>query len=348
MELLSEFLSNVWNFTSMISFYMIFGLLIAGVMKQFISDSYIQKHIGKNSISSICKAALFGIPLPLCSCSVIPFATALQKSGASKSALQSFFISTPITGVDSLSVTYGAFGWFFTLYRAVTSVFIALLAGTLSMFLIKEESFKLSAWSTQKPANQDSIISLHVEHKAPFINRVFDYAFNQLFSSIAKSLLVGILLGSAFSTFIPADMTSFLSDNLIVSYIFVLLISMPLYVCATTSIPIGITLILTGFSPGAAFVFLSAGPATNIVTISVVKKLLGAKSTIIYLSSVIVGTIFFAYIMDTVFVSFLGGVQSSITKQESASLLEASSSVVMLFLFYKYICKTKQSGSCCS
>ena len=348
MELISIFLGNFWHFTSLISFYIIFGLLIAGVIKQLIPDTFIQKHIGKNSIGSIFKATILGTPLPLCSCSVIPFAVSLKDSGASKSALQAFLISTPITGVDSISATYGVFGWFFTLYRVITSVVISILAGFLSMIFIKENEVKKSIWSTNKPTLKEPIISLHVKKTTPFVNRVFDYAFNQLFSGIAKSLLIGILLGSLLSTFIPADMTSFLSQNFLISYIFVLFISMPLYVCAITSIPIGITLILTGFSPGAAFVFLTAGPATNLVTISVIKKILGTKSTIIYLVSVILGTIFFAYIMDTTFISFLENVQKNIHEVESASLLEAISAVIMLCLFYKYIVPKKKSEGCCS
>jgi len=347
LELFSSFLSNFWHFTSLISFYILLGLIVAGIIKQLIPDSYIQKHVGKNSIGSIFKAALLGTPLPLCSCSVIPFATSLKNSGASKSALQTFLISTPITGVDSISATYGAFGWFFTIYRVITSVFIAILAGLLSMIFIKEEKRKTSPWTTQKPTRKEPVISLHVEKKLPFINRVLDYAFNQLFCSIAKSLLIGIFLGSLLSTLIHTDLTSLLSENLFFSYIFVLLIAMPLYVCAITSIPIGITLILTGFSPGAAFVFLTAGPATNLVTISVIKKILGTKSTIIYLSSVILGTIFFAYIMDTTFLSFLGSIQKSVHVGEHASLLEAISAVIMLVLFYKYLLPKKASKDCC-
>ncbi len=351
MELFSQFLSNFWLFSSLISVYIIFGLIIAGVIKQIIPDNFIQKHIGENSASSIFKSAILGIPLPLCSCSVIPFATSLRKSGASKSALQTFLISTPITGVDSILATYGVFGWFFTIYRVIASIFISILAGFLSMIFIKDDDKQpktFSTWSTKKPINQKSIISLHVEEKEPFIIRVYDYAFNQLFSDIAKSLLIGILLGSILATLIPANMTSLLSDNLWVSYIFVLAISVPMYVCAITSIPIGITLLLTGFSPGAVFVFLTAGPATSLVTISIVSKLLGKKSLFIYLFSVVIGTIVFAYIMDTTFVNYLDSVKKSIDDNETATLLEAISAVVMYGLFAKYILPNKKGGSCCS
>lgn len=353
MEYISLFLSNFWHFLSLISFYLLFGLIIAGIIKQIIPDKFIQKHIGKNSSSSIFKAAILGIPLPLCSCSVIPFAASLKKSGASKSALQTFLISTPITGVDSIMATYGAFGWFFTTYRVITSVFISILAGFLSMLFIKEDKDiepKTTLWSTSGMPTNEPIISLHVKQKkSPFINRVFDYAFNQLFHGIAKSLLIGVTLGAILSTFIPADLTSLLSDNLFLSYIFVLLIAAPLYVCAITSIPIGITLLLTGFSPGTAFVFLTAGPATNLVTISIVGKILGKKSIIVYLGSVIIGTILSAYIMDTMFLTYLDNVSKAVNEHESASLLEAASSVIMLVLMYKYIKPNKQNiKSCCS
>jgi uncharacterized membrane protein YraQ (UPF0718 family) len=350
LELFSQFLSNFWLFSSLISFYILFGLIIAGIIKQIIPDNFIIKHIGKNSASSIFKSAILGIPLPLCSCSVIPFATSLRKSGASKSALQTFLISTPITGVDSILATYGVFGWFFTIYRVIASVFISILAGFLSMIFIKDDEKKpqvFSTWSTQKPTNKESLISLHVKKKSPFIYRVYDYALNQLFSDIAKSLFIGILLGSILATLIPADMTSLLSDNLWVSYLFVLLISVPMYVCAITSIPIGITLLLTGFSPGAVFVFLTAGPATSLITMSVVSKILGKKSLFIYLFSVILGTIIFAYIMDTTFVSYLDSVKKSIDENETASLLEAISVVIMYGLFAKYLLPNKKT-SCCS
>lgn len=351
MDFIESFLSNFWHFSSLISLYIIFGLILAGILKQIIPDNFIQKHIGKNSSSSIFKAAILGIPLPLCSCSVIPFATSLKKSGASKSALQTFLISTPITGVDSIMATYGAFGWFFTIYRVITSIFISILAGFLSMIFIKEDkekSINNPIWTNKIPNKKEPPISLHVELKKPFVFRVYDYAFNQLFADIAKPLLIGIVLGSLLSTLIPADMTSFLSENLILSYVFVILISIPLYVCAITSIPLGITLILAGFSPGAAFVFLTAGPATSLITMSVVKKVLGTKSLFIYLSSVIIGTMIFAYIMDTSLVNLLDGVIATVNSEENASLIEAISTVTMFYLFYKYIFVKKTKSSCCA
>lgn len=343
MEILLNFLENIWHFTNLISFYILFGLLFAGIIKQVIRDDYIKKHIGQDSLGAVLKAAILGIPLPLCSCSVIPFASSLQKSGASKSALQTFLIATPITGVDSIMATYGAFGWFFTLYRVITSVFISLLAGFLSMLFIKEKPVT-SLWKKAKPQANLLLLKQEPTLQKPFWKRVFAYAFDMLFQDIAKSLFIGIVLGAFFASIIPKEFSEFFTDNLLLSYLFLIIIAAPMYVCALTSLPIGLTLILTGFSPGSAFVFLSAGPATNLVTISVVKNLLGSKSLFIYLFSVIFGSIFFAYLLDLVFYQYVIGAFQIFEQQDQTTLLDNISSVIMLMLFYKYLKKNKNQS----
>ena len=351
MEFLSKFLSNIWYFSTLISFYIIIGLLVAGFLKQLIPKDFIQKHIGNNSIGSVLKIVILGIPLPLCSCSVIPFMASLKKSGASKSALQTFLISTPITGIDSIMATYGAFGWFFAIYRVFSSIFISIIAGVVSMIFIKESNEKSVpkfTWSIKNKQKNIPIVYLEKKVEPSFLIRVYDYAFNQLFGDIAKSLLIGIILGSLLSTIIPTDTALIFSKNLLISYLFVLLISIPLYVCAITSIPIGITLILTGFSPGAAFVFLTAGPATSLITISIVKKMLGTRFLIIYLLSVIIGTIAFAYLMDTSFLQLVNKVTVAKSLKEEVPLREAIFALFMYVLFYKSVFLKKRKNSCCS
>lgn len=337
-DFLYSFLQNIWHFTNLISFYILFGLLFAGVIKQVISDDYIKKHIGKDSLGAVFKAAILGIPLPLCSCSVIPFASSLQKSGASKSALQTFLIATPITGVDSIMATYGAFGWFFTLYRVISSVCISLLAGFLSMLFVKEKPIT-SLWGVAKPKATPLLLKQITPNQKPFVKRVFSYAFDMLFKGIAKSLLIGIVLGAFFASIIPKEFSDFFTDNLLLSYLFLILISAPMYVCALTSLPIGLTLILTGFSPGSAFVFLSAGPATNLVTISVVKNILGSKSLFIYLFSVIFGSVFFAYMLDLLFFENIKDIKNSMIEEENISYLDMFSSLLMFGLFARYLLK---------
>ncbi|MCW9026484.1 MAG: permease, partial [Thiovulaceae bacterium] len=157
MELILEFFNALYNLSNAMSWYILFGLIFAGILHELVPDTLVTKHLGKESISSVIKSTVFGIPLPVCSCGVIPLATSIKKSGASKGATLSFLISTPITGVDSILATYGMFGWVFTIYRVITSMFIAMIAGILTNIYDKEEekpAMSFSAVNTNsKPAN---------------------------------------------------------------------------------------------------------------------------------------------------------------------------------------------------
>ncbi len=139
MEYISIFLDSLMSLSNAMAPYILFGLLFAGVLHEVVPESLVTKHLGKESISSVLKATLFGVPLPVCSCGVIPLATSIKKSGASRGATLSFLISTPITGVDSILATYGMFGWIFTFYRVFTSMVIAVIAGILTNIFDKEE-----------------------------------------------------------------------------------------------------------------------------------------------------------------------------------------------------------------
>ena len=137
---ITHFFEALWQLSLAMAPYIIFGLAFAGVLHELVPDSIVTKHLGKDNITSVLKSTIFGIPLPVCSCGVIPLATSIKKSGASKGATLSFLISTPITGVDSILATYGIFGWIFTLYRALTSMIIAMVAGILTNIFDKDES----------------------------------------------------------------------------------------------------------------------------------------------------------------------------------------------------------------
>ena len=139
MSYLLEFINALFELSNAMAPYILFGLAFAGVLHELVPETLVTKHLGRESISSVVKSTIFGIPLPVCSCGVIPLATSIKKSGASKGATLSFLISTPITGVDSILATYGMFGWVFTLYRALTSMFIAMIAGILTNIFDKEE-----------------------------------------------------------------------------------------------------------------------------------------------------------------------------------------------------------------
>ena len=377
MDLIYKFFENFFLLASAMSFYILLGLIIAGILKQIIPSDFVSKHLGKSSLGSVIKATIFGIPLPVCSCSVVPLAKSLQKEGASRGAVQSFLISTPITGVDSIAATYSFFGWIFTIYRVVTSVIIAITVGIIeNIFASKEaikdvqssdcgcsgdncedikskNSFTLNnalvkpqvATSTFSMApvkkSEDSCCSggsccSSESKKVGFsIKSVFNYAFNTLFKDIAKSLLFGLVLGAIFTTFLPKEILSTIYDNRFLTYIMVLIVAMPLYVCATASLPIAAAFVLSGMSAGAAFVFLSAGPATNTVTMGVVAQMFGKKSLAIYVGTIALLSIVFGYIFDR----FFGNLEvlKVVNNIEQISSIDILSTVIMLLLIIYYI-----------
>ncbi len=360
MEFINLFLENLFILADAMSFYILLGLLLAGVIKQLIRDDFISSHLGKSKTSSVIKATIFGIPMPVCSCSVIPLAKSLQKEGASKGAVQSFLISTPITGVDSILATYSFFGWFFTIYRVVTSVIIAIITGLFQNYFDNKE--KKIQWQTSNPnlnsfSSQSSCCSSKVEIKEEssccsstsccdtkekkdgFIKRAFTYAYVTLFEDIYFSLFLGLIIGALFTTFLPKELLAGLFEYQFLTYIAVLVIAMPLYVCATASLPIAAAFILSGMSSGAAFVFLSAGPATNSITMGVVASMFGKKSLFIYIGTIAVLSIVFGYIFDTYFGAL--DIASIHSHADSATLLDKISTIIMFCLIGFYIIKKR-------
>jgi len=368
---ITHFFEALWQLSVAMAPYILFGLIFAGVLHELVPDSIVTKHLGKESISSVVKSTIFGIPLPVCSCGVIPLATSIKKSGASKGATLSFLISTPITGVDSIMATYGIFGWIFTLYRAITSMIIAMVAGILTNLFDKDIEVEKPDFSTLAPQNSSTLTitppsdescttssccSTQSEEKKKFsFVASIKYAFGTLLADIAKPLFWGLLLGALITVAIPENLAELLQDNTWLSYLIVIAIAVPMYVCATASLPIAAGLMLSGVSAGAAFVFLSAGPATNTVTIGVVKKMLGTKSLVIYLGSIIIGSILFGLGLDMIFDITSIDPKSLIHMEEDAGLLATLSSVILWILVLWYIVQpyfkkkdTCSSGSCCS
>jgi uncharacterized membrane protein YraQ (UPF0718 family) len=338
MEIVIKLFQNFWTLTNDMAIYILLGVLFAGVLKQLIPQNFISSHLSKNSFSSVVKASLFGLPLPLCSCSVIPFATTLKKEGASKGSVLSFLISTPITGVDSILATYGFFGWVFTLYRVATSVVIALIAGILQNILENEttsEDSDIKNSCCNKGGCSSNEANKNSEKFS--LKKAFDYAIFDIFKDFAKPLFWGLVAGALITTFIPEDLSSYLGENRFLSYILMLVVSVPLYICATASLPIAASLILSGVSPGAAFVLLSAGPATNSVTIGVVGKILGKRALFIYLGVISVLSLLFGYLFDrffeTVDIAYIAN------SHESFSTIDNLSSLLMLGLIGYFFIK---------
>jgi len=378
---ITHFFEALWQLSIAMAPYIIFGLAFAGILHEIVPDSIVTKHLGKDNVSSVVKSTIFGIPLPVCSCGVIPLATSIKKSGASKGATLSFLISTPITGVDSILATYGIFGWIFTLYRIVTSMVIAMVAGILTNVFDKEDekkeettvkkpafsavtpqqvnTFSMSAPKTEEVScgtGTGSCCSSPSEEKKAFsFSAAMRYAFITLLGDIAKPLFWGLLLGALITVAIPEDLSEVLKAYAWLSYLIVIVIAVPMYVCATASLPIAAGLMLSGVSAGAAFVFLSAGPATNTVTIGVVKKMLGTRSLLIYLGSIVVGSILFGLGLDYIFNSSAIDPASLIHMEEEGGIVATLSAIALWGLILWFIVKPyfnkKEScdgGSCCS
>jgi uncharacterized membrane protein YraQ (UPF0718 family) len=349
------FFEALWQLSVAMAPYILFGLLFAGVLHELVPDSIVTKHLGKDNISSVVKSTVFGIPLPVCSCGVIPLATSIKKSGASKGATLSFLISTPITGVDSIMATYGIFGWIFTIYRAVTSMIIAMVAGILTNIFDKEVEVKKPSFSAvapqatsftmNKPAKEESCCSTDSCCDSSSGSKKFSfmaamkYAFVTLLGDIAKPLFWGLLLGALITVAIPENLSEVLKDSSWLSYLIVIVIAIPMYVCATASLPIAAGLMLSGVSAGAAFVFLSAGPATNTVTIGVVKKMLGSRSLVIYLGSIIIGSILFGLGLDYIFDISSIDPASLIHMDEEGGIIATISAVILWGLMLWFMVK---------
>ena len=350
MEYFTLFFTALLDLSHEMSPYILFGLIFAGILHELIPETIVTKHLGKENILSVLKSTLFGIPLPVCSCGVVPLATSIKKSGASKGATLSFLISTPITGVDSILATYGMFGWIFTIYRVFTSMIIATIAGILANFLDKEKpkpafstfsgnkpSFSMAP---KKPDVQSCCSTQNPQTKKSFsITKVFKYSFGKLLKDIAKPLFLGLLIGALITIAIPQDLSSLLMEYSWISYIIAIAIAVPMYVCATASLPIAAALMLAGVSPGAAFVFLTAGPATNTVTIGVVKSMLGKTSLYIYLGTIILGSMFFGLGLDYIFSANEIDTQKLVHIHEEVGLTEIISTTILWAMMLYFLIK---------
>ena len=370
------FFEILWELTGAMALYIVLGLFFAGILHEWLPKNFIQKHLGCDNVLSVLKSTLFGIPLPVCSCGVIPLAASLKKEGASRGSVLSFLISTPITGVDSILATYGMFGWIFTLYRVVTSIIIAFAAGILSNFTdsdscesakTKESLPSVNTCSTkssgfsQTVTNSDRTVSegcgCECEEESSANKRsgfsfesAMRYGFVTLMSDIARPLFFGLLVGAAITVAIPENIGEWLSGYSWIGYLFVIVIAVPMYVCATASLPIAASLVLSGVSLGAAFVFLSAGPATNTVTIGVVKKMLGNRSLVIYLLTIVIGAILFGVVLDFFFDSMQIDPRSVINLKEEGSWLSTLSSILLWVLILWYVISPyflQKKESCC-
>ena len=276
--------------------YILFGFFLAGVLKVSIPTEKILKYLGGKNTKSVLWAAILGIPLPLCSCAVLPTAMSLKRQGASKGSTLAFMISTPETGVDSISITYALMDPIMTIFRPISALITAVSAGIVANIADKPEEKTPSQLSMLAPVEEscacNSCDSDDKETKPQGKFRsILNYAFVELLNDIAWWLIAGILVAALISTFIPVTFFDQHLDSGFLSMLIMLVVGIPIYMCAASSTPVAAALILKGLSPGAALVFLLAGPATNAGTIAAVGKFLGKKMMFIYLGTIAVVSI---------------------------------------------------------
>ena len=316
-----NFLHNLLALSLEAAPWLVLGLVIGGLIKALIPTELLHKHLSGNGLPSIVKAALFGAPLPLCSCGVIPAALSLRKAGASKPATVSFLVSTPETGIDSVSISYALLGPFMAITRPIAAIVSAITAGLLVGKsedkngvnanvgqTINEASNETSCCASKavevEPVVEESCCSSSETKekpvKASLLQRAWDgivYSFVDLFDKVLFWLCIGIVFAAAVKTFVPV---SFLAEwgSGLPAMLVMLVVGIPMYVCAVASTPIAAGLLLAGVSPGTAMVFLMAGPATNISTLGVIGKELGRRSLIAYLTGVGVIALLTGFIVD--------------------------------------------------
>ena len=290
---LNEFFSSFLIIVNEMSPFLLLGFLIAGVLHVFVPKSFYRKYLSKDNKFSVLWAALLGIPLPLCSCGVIPTAIGLKNEKASDGAVASFLIATPQTGIDSILATFSLMGLGFAVLRPVAALVTGICGGILinRYAARKTADITCAAETNVNTANDKPDIMKRIKN-------VLHYAFVEMFQSIGLRLLVGLLLAALINVAVPDDFFLKFGSQPLLQMLVILIIAIPMYICSTGSIPIAAALIIKGLSPGAALVMLMAGPAVNLASILVVKKSLCGKFTLIYLSTIIIGSILFGFLTN--------------------------------------------------
>ena len=384
--------------------YLLLGFLLAGLMHAFIPGRYYTRYLSKPTLGSVINAAIFGIPLPLCSCGVIPTAMSLRKEGASRGAVTSFLIATPQTGIDSIIATFSLMGVPFAVIRPIAALITAVLGGWMVNTFVSlrdrrahremaegtivktEETETCTCHCHENKAESccpegDSVGHHHHHHhsgehhhhsshhrhsshhhhsssaschchdrKIPNtiggkIVEALRYAFLDMMSDIGKWLVIGLVVAGLITIYVPDEVFTIFKDNTMASMILVLIISIPMYLCATGSIPIAVVLMLKGLTPGAALVLLMAGPACNMASILVIRKGLGFRTLVIYILSIVIGAVFFGCLIDWLqysgMIDFTSRVSQTMEiKEGGAGIIKWTSTIVLtLLLLFNLIFK---------
>jgi uncharacterized membrane protein YraQ (UPF0718 family)/copper chaperone CopZ len=333
MEIVKAYFGELVRLVNEMSPYLLLGFFFAGVLKVIFPRRIITRYMGGRNFRSVLNASLLGVPMPLCSCGVLPTGIGFYKHGASRGSTISFLISTPQTGVDSVLATYSLLGLPLAIIRPVVALVTGVFGGLLGNAADRNGRGKVIETETEDEDGKRSFREL------------FRYGFVELLQEISKWLIIGMLIAALLSVLIPGDFFTRGISNEYLAMLLMLLASVPLYICATGSIPIAAVLLMKGLSPGAALVLLMAGPATNIATMAIVGNTMGRRSLWIYLSSIIGGALLFGILINELIPrewivgTLTGSMHGSHHDHVTGWLSWVSSSLLVLLIINGYVLK---------
>ncbi len=322
--------------------YLLLGLFFSAIVQSFVSKKKITKWIGQNNFSSVFVSAAAGIPIPLCSCGVIPMAISLRQNGASRGATLSFLIATPETGLDSIMLSFALLNPFIAIFRPIAAFITAIIAGAMENIFDRSNNEEKKA-----EAHRDCCSALKEQPQEFLIDRLrhgFYNSFVTLLGDIAPWLIFGLVLSGIISYMVPSTMIEKFLGGGLSSMLLMLGVGLPLYICASASTPIAAALLLKGAAPGAVLVFLLAGPATNVTTMLTVYRFLGVRALIIYLVSISACALWFGFLLNSFYAS--SGINIRQTIGEASHYMDitwqiASAIVLVVLMSYALFKKMK-------
>jgi hypothetical protein len=381
--LVTELLKETWSLTMEMAPYLLLGFLVAGLLRAFFNEDWVKRHLGQAGLYQIFKAVVIGIPLPLCSCGVIPVAAAIRRQGGQPGAVAAFTTATPQTGVDAIAASVGLLGWPFTVVRVILAFINGIVSGLLVERIGAPTTSKTSpdccsqtggdsqdCCSENKPnqccssedsngdccssENQtaasccsggESGAAVSPPGALQRLRRGLFFGLYTLPRDLFTPLIVGLFLAGVISTFVPANLFSAMPGGIFGSYLAMTLVSLPLYVCSTGSIPMAFSFLTAGLSPGAVLIFLMAGPATNTATVSALWSMIGSRATIGYILSIVVTAWLAAFLLDTSGLSLLVAEQMPHHHTEASLFPIISGSLLLAILAISRIPKGKWSAT---
>ena len=301
-----HFLLSLLNVVCEMAPYLLLGFFIAGVLHVFVPQRFYAKYLSRNNKLSVVWAALLGIPLPLCSCGVIPTAIGLKNEKASKGAIASFLIATPQTGIDSILATFSLMGLGFAIIRPTAALITGVCGGLLVNRMLRDDDVvDIDSCSCQT-------------EKGNKVWRVLKYAYYDMLRDIGLRLIIGLVVAALIQVAVPDEFFLQFGSQPLLQMLVLLVIAIPMYICSTGSIPVAAALMVKGLSPGAALVMLMAGPAVNLASILVVHKSMGRRFTSIYLMTIVAFAILFGLLLNATGIDFTVAAQDACCMGTSA------------------------------